>query len=407
MRLYSIMNDFYETKDYCSIEYFIQKYGVSKRTIQNDISYLMRVSPRNGFQLQTKRGQGYLLEITNEILFKDFLESLNNGMSFNMKERSRFILAYLAVQNDFISMEQIADFFQISKTLVKNDMADVESLANQYHFTLERKTRYGVRLLSEDKYLKKYLVEEYLNENFLIQTAINDVVEDFSEVEKQFIECLKKEGVNINYNELLNVTEYLKTMVYKATLTKEQNEDFPYENDSFHRMTKSMIEYLEKKYKIQMNNQSIHNFIEILQKNVREKHDTQSFTTYLKDDIEKFLENIDKTYDTSFQSDQDFKRLLEMHVSLLVDRLHNKISYKNPLANELIITNPVMFNIAIQFSDMLHEMYDVKATLDEIGFIATHFAAHMEKEKQQKLQSYNKIGVVCSSGGGSAYMIKI
>lgn len=46
-------------------------------------------------------------------------------------------------------------------------------------------------------------------------------------------------------------------------------------------------------------------------------------------------------------------------------------------------------------------------TFDEIGFVAMHFASHMEKEKQGKLLSYNRIGIVCSSGGGSAYMIKI
>ena len=56
---------------------------------------------------------------------------------------------------------------------------------------------------------------------------------------------------------------------------------------------------------------------------------------------------------------------------------------------------------------MLHELYDVKPTFDEVGFVAMHFAGHMEKEKQQKLQLYDRIGVVCSSGGGSAYMIKL
>lgn len=94
-------------------------------------------------------------------------------------------------------------------------------------------------------------------------------------------------------------------------------------------------------------------------------------------------------------------------MALLVDRLHNKISYKNALANELSITYPMIFNIAIQFCDILHEKYNVEFTFDEIGFVAMHFAAHMVKEKQLKLQSYNKICVVCSSGGGSAYMIKM
>ena len=99
--------------------------------------------------------------------------------------------------------------------------------------------------------------------------------------------------------------------------------------------------------------------------------------------------------------------MLLTHVSLLIDRLHNKISYQNPLANELNITYPMMFNIALQFCSMLHEKYNVEVTFDEIGFVAMHFASHMEKEKQGKLLSYNRIGIVCSSGGGSAYMIKI
>lgn len=67
----------------------------------------------------------------------------------------------------------------------------------------------------------------------------------------------------------------------------------------------------------------------------------------------------------------------------------------------------MIFNIAIQFCDILHEKYNVEFTFDEIGFVAMHFAAHMVKEKQLKLQSYNKICVICSSGGGSAYMIKM
>lgn len=407
MRLYSIMNDLKEKENYCSIEYFIQKYKVSKRTIQNDISYLMRISPRNGYQIQTKRGQGYLLEITNEELYKDFVESLNEGMSFHTKERPGLMLAYLTIRETYVSMEQIAEFFQISKTLVKNDMQDVEELARQYHMDIERRSHYGVRIVCKDKYLKKYLVSEYLNQNVIVQTAINDVVKDFNDIETQVVNQLNNYGLNINYNELINVIEYLKVIVFVADLKKERHQDFKHHDDVLERITEFIIHLLEKRYQVFFNLDTGECLLEVLNKNVRKNISNISFTDYLADDIEDFLKNIDQTYDTSFQLDQDFKKLLEVHVSLLVDRLHNKISYKNPLANELSITYPMIFNIAIQFCDMLNEKYGVKATFDEIGFIATHFAAHMEKEKQKKLQSYNKIGVVCSSGGGSAYMIKM
>ena len=44
MRLCHIMNDLLEAKDYLSLDHFIKTYEVSKRTIQNDLSYLMQMS---------------------------------------------------------------------------------------------------------------------------------------------------------------------------------------------------------------------------------------------------------------------------------------------------------------------------------------------------------------------------
>lgn len=408
MRMYLIMQDLLNKNSYLSIDFFVQKYDVSKRTIQNDLSYLMRISPRKGFRLHNKRGSGYLLEITNNELFKDFMETLNEGVSFHVKERPAQILAYLAIQNGYISMDNIAETFQVSKTLIKHDMKDVETLAKSYHFQLERRTHYGIRLIYDLTSLKRYLVEEYLNQNVFIQTAVNDVVHKFDDIEQKLIKQLNKEGLKINYNELLNVTEYLKIVVYISHIKNEEREEFIFDKtDSLHRIVEFLICTLEKKYVISFNTNSIKEVLEVLKKNIKREIGNISFTDYLEEDIEVFIKNIDETYNTKFLEDQDFKRMLLTHVSLLIDRLHNKISYQNPLANELNITYPMMFNIAIQFCDMLQEKYNVEVTFDEIGFVAMHFATHMEKEKQGRLLSYNRISIVCSSGGGSAYMIKI
>lgn len=409
MRMYLIMKDFINSNIYLSLDYFVQKYDVSKRTIQNDLSYLMRISPRKGFTFHNKRGSGYLLEITNDELFKDFMESLNEGIYFQVKERPAQILAYLAIQTGYISMNNIADTFQVSKTVIKHDMNDVENLAKSYHFELERKTHYGILLRYELTSFKKYLVEEYLNQNVFIQTAVNDVIEEFNDIEQKLIRQLNKEGLKINYNELLNVIEYLKIVIYIAHRQDEQKEEFIFDkNNEIHRIVEFLVGILEKKYAIGLSKKSIEEILKVLQKNIkREIGSISSFTNYLKEDIEEFIKQIDEKYDTKFLEDEDFKKMLLTHVSLLIDRLHNKISYQNPLANELNITYPMMFNIALQFCSMLHEKYNVEVTFDEIGFVAMHFASHMEKEKQGKLLSYNRIGIVCSSGGGSAYMIKI
>ena len=50
MRLSSILNDFIQADGYLTIEFFIDKYDVSKRTIQSDLSYLTKISNQRGYQ---------------------------------------------------------------------------------------------------------------------------------------------------------------------------------------------------------------------------------------------------------------------------------------------------------------------------------------------------------------------
>lgn len=407
MRLYLIMKDFEEKNDYITVEDLMNKYNVSKRTIQNDLSYLIRISPRKGFTLHMQRGQGYLLEITNEQLFNEFVDTLKEDIFVPTRERPAHILSYLSIQNGYISMDNIADMFQVSKTVIKNDMKEVEELAKGYHFVVERKHHYGIRLHGDEKDMKKYLVEEYLNQNVIVQTAINDVVKDFQTINDYFVSLLENEKLNMNYNELMNVVEYLKVMVYRSYMIKEKDDLFSYDDSSLHHVVQALVTLLKEEYQISFNDESIKELIDVLSKNIRVRVENIAFSEELEKDIEIFLKKVDQTYETSFLQDEDFKKMLFTHVTLLVDRLRNKISYKNELANELSITYPMIFNIGIQFCEMLQEKYNVQSSFDEIGFVAMHFAGHMEKEKQDKLQSFDRIGVVCSSGGGSAYMIKM
>lgn len=408
MRLCHIMNDLLEAKDYLSLDHFIKTYEVSKRTIQNDLSYLMQMSSRKGYQLHMRRGRGYLLEVTNQELLNDFIKSLESDRLIDTKDRNKSIAVYLAMQSDYVSMDKVAETFQISKTSVKKEMREVEELLESFHLQLEKKSHYGIRLIGAAHDCKQMLADFFFENNPFLENAMQDILKDFAQVNSLLVNQIEKEDLNINYNELKNVIVWLQITVFYARIHVEKQMFMTSKPvNAIQRIAWKMKEMMEACFDIAISAESLQEMEVVLRLNVRAKQPTVSFSDQLRQDVDLFLLDIDKLYNTAFSEDQDFKKSLLTHVSLLIERLHQKISYKNTLIKEICIRYPMIFNIAIRFSDMLKEKYNVEVTHDEAGFIATHFAAHMERERKSRILRFNRIGVVCSSGGGSAYLIKL
>lgn len=408
MRLCHIMNDLLEAKDYLSLDHFIKTYEVSKRTIQNDLSYLMQTSSRKGYQLHMRRGRGYLLEVTNQELLNDFIKSLESDRLIDTKDRNKSIAVYLAMQSDYVSMDKVAETFQISKTSVKKEMREVEELLESFHLQLEKKSHYGIRLIGAAHDCKQMLADFFFENNPFLENAMQDILKDFAQVNSLLVNQIEKEDLNINYNELKNVIVWLQITVFYARIHVEKQMFMTSKPvNAIQRIAWKMKEMMEACFDIAISAESLQEMEVVLRLNVRAKQPTVSFSDQLRQDVDLFLLDIDKLYNTAFSEDQDFKESLLTHVSLLIERLHQKISYKNTLIKEICIRYPMIFNIAIRFSDMLKEKYNVEVTHDEAGFIATHFAAHMERERKSRILRFNRIGVVCSSGGGSAYLIKL
>ena len=408
MRLCHIMNDLLEAKDYLSLDHFIKTYEVSKRTIQNDLSYLMQMSSRKGYQLHMRRGRGYLLEVTNRELLNDFIKSLESDRLIDTKDRNKSIAVYLAMQSDYVSMDKVAETFQISKTSVKKEMREVEELLESFHLQPEKKSHYGIRLIGAAHDCKQMLADFFFENNPFLENAMQDILKDFAQVNSLLVNQIEKEDLNINYNELKNVIVWLQITVFYARIHVEKQMFMTSKPvNAIQRIAWKMKEMMEACFDIAISAESLQEMEVVLRLNVRAKQPTVSFSDQLRQDVDLFLLDIDKLYNTAFSEDQDFKESLLTHVSLLIERLHQKISYKNTLIKEICIRYPMIFNIAIRFSDMLKEKYNVEVTHDEAGFIATHFAAHMERERKSRILRFNRIGVVCSSGGGSAYLIKL
>lgn len=404
MRLYFIVSDLANAEDYLTVEYFAKKYEVSKRTIQNDLSYLIQVSKQKGFELQQYRGKGYLLKIQMENVFLDFRKSLvSEDIAFG-KDRIENMLAYISIQKDYISMDEIADFLQVSKTLIKREILEVDKRVQKYGLILDRKSHYGVFLKKDSILYVQMLVELYNHENHIFLEDLRRVLGSFEITYKVLVSEIAKAQLVINYEELKEVYILFQVSIYYACIN-QMNECI--EDSTLSGIASNLNQWIFDTYGIYLDQEALKYLNNKIQSCTRQQFPMKKDEENLKEEIDSFLLETDQLNHTNFYQDTEFKDLLFRHVSLLIDRFHKKISYKNALLDEISIRYPRVFNIAISFSNMLNDRYGVVVTHDEVAFIATHFASHFEREKQMKIHRFNRIAVVCSSGGGSAFMIKM
>ncbi|MGL5647177.1 MAG: BglG family transcription antiterminator [Clostridium sp.] len=398
MRELNIINDLIESKDYLSLEYFINKYSISKRTLQNEFSYISNISKKRGFHLIEKRGSGYLLEVLDEKKFLEFRNELIK-LSEEPKVSAENIIAYLSFREEYESIENLIQIFKSSKSTFKGFKKEMDEYLENFNLKMERKTHYGLRIEEKLKLRRDLLIHLYSNENEFVINEIDFYIDErFKMVQKCLIDTLKEKEVIINYIELTQLVTWLKVVIYINLKEKTSlNEDKDIQ----------IIKKINKQFEVGVKSEDVEEFESLIKRKSRTVKKDEEFLEELGSILSEFLKEIDEENKTSFNKDENFKHLLLTHVVALVNRLRKNVSYKNPIIDEISIKYPMVFNIVIALSNRLKEKYNVVATRDEIGFITIYFILHMEKEVLDKLKNYKKIAIVCASGEGSSYLIKL
>lgn len=398
MRVLKIIKEMQNASQYLSMEYFIKKLSISKRTVQKEMSYLVTISKNNGFSIVQKRGKGYLLQIEDNSKFESFIDELEKTVMREISAEN--IAAYISINSNYTTMDEIAEYFDCSKSQVRKFKEDLEQYIDSYGMTVERKAHYGIKIKEDFERRKALISDLYIRGNEIIRKRIDNIVEEsFSDIKKEILLYIKNNDYIVNDIELEKVFAYVRTSIYISLKMKT-----PKNSESIF----CVADKIQETYETGITKDNAVRLEELIKDVSRKKNaGTNNITEDLKNDMDRFFELIDKEYNTSFGEDEDFKRLLTSHVSLLIERLRSKISYTNGIIEEILIRYPMIFNIAIRFCDMIQRKYDVEITEGEVGFVATHFCVHMEKEMYLRYSKMNRIAIACSSGGGSAYLLKM
>lgn len=382
--------------DYLKIDQLAQKIGVSSRTIRNDLQGLSDL--QQGFTIEKSAKLGCRLIILDEEKLSAFLAGFSEATIEMQKDRLESLLSLLLINEDYQTVRQLSDELLVSGSQIKKDLSKLELYLKGSSLILERKAHYGIRIISELKNRLLLLLDCYQRGNVKLLEKLGRAfdLEKQKDLKDSLYHLISHHQWEIDYVEFRRLEEEL----FLLLLIKEKDK----QTEPPHSFLTDVLKTINFPVPVK---KETHDYFEASLLAKTKKLEILSNKQLLKEEIVHFFQQMDHQQKTHFSNDQEFIDLVYLHVAALIERSRKEVNFSNPYLKDISKDYPVIFNFAVMFSKWLEEKFELKIASDEIGYLATHMTVPYHKWQQKLIENIYRIAVVCSSGGGMAYLVEM
>ena len=381
---------------YLKIDQLAKMIGVSSRTIRNDLQELSDL--QQGFTIEKSAKLGCRLIISDDTLFSKYLAGFSETTIEMQKDRIESLLSLLLIDENYQTVKQLSDELLVSGSQIKKDLSKLELYLKGSSLVLERKAHYGIRIISEVKNRLLLLLDCYQRGNNKLLEKLEKAydLEKQKQIKDQLYQLINSHEWEIDYGEFRLLEEELLLLLLIKWQKTQAEAPVSY-----------LTEVLQKTSFSVPIQKEVHEFFEASLLAKTKKLEILSNKQLLKEEIIHFFQQMDAQQKTWFSTDQEFLDLVYLHVAALIERSRKEMNFSNPYLEDISKDYPVMFNYAVMFSKWLEERFQLTIASDEIGYLATHMTVPYHKWQQHLIENIYRIAVVCSSGGGMAYLVEM
>lgn len=381
----------------------IEEYtGKSRNTILKYLNIVEERVNKLGVRLVRKRNKG--------IYFEGNVSQLLKNEDFgNIKNYNGDLLFYLLKSKGPILLDDLADQFYIGRSTL------VRRLEN-YRQTLGLKiqsSHNGVWIDVNSEEVKELIVKLVVNnmqkavieENgrLVLTYELTDEIQKY--IDMDIFTQVQAIIDNFIYENRLKIRQHeLDVLIARTTLAiqlaKENNKTQNSTNKL--QLTRQYITKIEQYYQVKL---SI-NDCTYIEKVFHVIEDYQIDSPKVKDvttdsQLEQTLRDVIVSYDETLIKN------LKLHLKPLFNKKQFKIEIDNPYKEKIKREYPIAMDKAIRLSNELTKQYDVKFNEDEVCYLTLHFEAYLRRKKRDEaLDDRLRAWVVCSTGYGSAVLLK-
>ena len=407
-RLIKILRFFLENEKWITGASIALSVGVSTRTVRNDIKELNQMLADRGAEITSEIGQGYKLTVSDnrkfdllkkEIRKEESSKPFQNIIPSDSEERVHYIISRLLL-NSLNSGERI-DFFDLEEELfvststLKKDLRTIDGILKKHDLRIRDTKKEGMRVAGQETKIR-FCISEYI---FNSQKDTGDIGNQFykdmfSSDEVENLRIILMEAIT-DFNLRLTDIAFRNLLVHSLIMLKrfEKKRHVKYDEEEIElfsgtkefRCAQQIITEISGKLGISLGDE-VYYLTQHLISSQRFLIENLDGDYEYKEEIEDILNTIRSGTGIDLSDDNQLINGLAMHLSAALQRLRFDMNIRNEFLDSIKNLYPLAFELAVVAGEVIEKKHKLKAKESEIGVLAMHFGAALERKVLNRKQ---------------------
>lgn len=411
-RTKDIVGELIRTDQILTISDLSTHFGVSERTIRNDLNNINDWLGQNGLSL-IKLGSNGRIEYRPEIeeVQKFVLENDFYSYKLSKEERKLIMAAILISSSEYTTLAKIADILFVSRVTVINDLDDVKRFISQEKLKVISHSNKGLRVEGEESRKRRMLLlmnrpqREFGQMDFAGNT-LNRLMGIEGE-EQEIIRKIINEQEHANNSFITDDSFHELTLYLSILLKRVRQGEFVEKQDISHNlrypMAAGILKYLCQYCGVTVTEDEVQ-YLSMVLSGLRylKKDDFNGDIVKTQLITRQFIEAVSRTLELDFNNDYVFYENLSNHLQSIFES--SDLSFKeNPVLRQILDKNK-QIEYAVDENRAIVEKY-IRRPLSpvELTYIAIHICAAIERKKNKEVAFH--VILVCHGGIGTSQLL--
>lgn len=396
---------------------------ISLRTVKTDIKRIREELEKTGCEILTKAGKGIWLSYDSQ--GKKYLDSLLLGgecaSSMDPKTRKYYIALQLLDSDTYISTESISNSMYISKGTATNDINELIPFFEKQGLTLEKRVKYGIRLLGKESQLRiakasvirKIVVYQGSQVSRKLQPFFEDLnIEHINAILQEAEEHFGFILSDASYSELLIHCSIIVRRIRKGKVCAiDETELRAYSEMKEWGICRFIADALEKSFSVHMTEgDRSYLMMNLLGTRMQEHIPAETYSWgddgadsgQILEQWEDILRHAGDMFHENLIGDETLKIAMFLHLKAMFNRLQHQIHLENPMKRMVREELVYEFEVATYVARLIKEEFHADLGEDEICDIALYLGASLERERAMRNRQSPVVTIVCGSGIGTS-----